>query len=83
MRGSNNNRGSTGVNNNMSNNKGSGNRGSTGASNNMSNNRGSTHQAINIKHVFFKIKLQNSGRTMSSGGGGRSMGGGGGGGRRR
>ena len=55
MRGSNTNRGSTGVSNNMSNNRGSTSRPST--SNNMSSNRGSTTQTINIKYVFFKIKL--------------------------
>ena len=78
-----NNRGSTGASNNMSNNRGSNNRGSTGASNNMSNNRGSTSRPSTSNMSSSRSSSMNSGRTMSSGGGGRSMGGGGGGGRRR
>jgi len=81
MRGSNSNRGSTGVNNNMSNNRGSTNRPST--SNNMSNNRGSTSRPSTSNMSSSRSSSMNSGRTMSSGGGGgRSMGGGGGGRRR-
>ena len=78
-----NNRGSTGVNNNMSNNRGStSNRPST--SNNMSNNRGSSSSRPSTSNTSSsRSSSMNSGRTMSSGGGGRSMGGGGGGGRRR
>jgi len=80
MRGSNTNRGSTGVNNNMSNNRGSTSRPST--SNNMSNNRGSTSRPSTSNMSSSRSSSMNSGRTMSSGGGGRSMGGGGGGRRR-
>ena len=78
-----NNRGSTGVNNNMSNNRGStSNRPST--SNNMSNNRGSSSSRPSTSNMSSsRSSSMNSGRTMSGGGGGgRSMGGGGGGRRR-
>jgi hypothetical protein len=76
-----NNRGSTGVNNNMSNNKGT-NRGSTGASNNMSNNRGSSSTRPSTSNTSSSRSSSygggGGGRSMGGGGGGRSMGGGGG-----
>ena len=73
-------RGSAGVNNNMSNNRGSSSRPST--SNNMSSNRGSTTRPSTSNMSSSRSSNMSSGRTMSGGGGGRSMGGGGGGRRR-